>query len=132
MSLSVLVNDVEHTCKEMQKSAEDAAKVWGAAKDLYGGLKEGTYTRDLVITKMWECKASIQTIIDTMVQKMSGLHLLVSGALTTMRHNGDREMFLQKVLDPMMQAQMAGTQANGAADMVTQMILDLVKQQDET
>lgn len=130
MSVSVLILDVVHTCKDIVKAADSAAKVWGSAKDLCGGLKEGTYSRDLVIGKLWQCKSSIQTIIDSMVRQMSVVHLLVSGALATMPHSEQKETFLQNVMEHMLQAQMAGAQANGAADMVAQMLQDVVTHKD--
>lgn len=126
MDITVLTTEVKQSCKEMSHRADDCAKLWGAAKALHGNWQDGKLDQTVVVDKLWECKTQIQQLLGRMQQQMLNVHLLISGALAALPHQEAKNTFLQAILDDLLHAQMAGNQADGAADMVTEMLRDVV------
>lgn len=126
MDITVLTTEVILSCKEMSHRADDCAKLWGVSKTLHGDWQDGKYAQDAAVDKLWECKTQIQQLLGRMQHQMLNVHLLISGALAALPSMEEKNKFLQAVLDSLLHAQMAGNQADGAADMVTEMLRDVV------
>ena len=128
MDFQKLVTDTETACEALAQKADSVIKLWSQAKELSEQLTDNKGLRAHVVAALWHVRNNMQTTLGRLSFEMGMLHSEVTQGMSKLENAEPKQILLKRTLKPLIQTQEVINRAQGAADMVSQMLQDAVEQ----
>ncbi len=128
MDLLQLVNEVEKQCEALARKADTVIKLWSQAQNIKEEREQGNLSKAQMLDGLWETRFNMNVNLGRIAFELGMLHIHTNDCVLKLEYLDAKRALLERVLKPMIQTQEVINRAQGAADMVSQMLQDVVEQ----